>query len=190
LLPSTVGFYGLDLYSLHASIEAVLAYLDKVDPEGAARARYRYACFEHFGEDPQAYGYAAGFGLSVTCESEVVAQLVDLERSTAEYARKDGRAAAEDFFSAEQNARLVINAEEYYRTMFRGRVSSWNLRDAHMVETFETLVKHLKRQERPPKIIVWAHNSHLGDVAPPKCTLRANGTWDSLSVKDTLVSRV
>jgi erythromycin esterase-like protein len=158
------GFYGLDLYSLHASIEAVLNYLDKVDPEGARRARYRYACFEHFGEDPQAYGYAAGFGLSHTCESEVIGQLIDLQRRAAEYARRDGRIASDDFFYAEQNARLVKNAEQYYRTMFRGRVSSWNLRDMHMAETLDFLVEHLALRGHRPKIVLWAHNSHLGDA--------------------------
>jgi erythromycin esterase-like protein len=117
-----VGFYGLDLYSLHTSIEAVLAYLDKVDPEGAQRARRRYACFENFGEDPQEYGYAAGLGLSHTCESEVVSQLIELQKQQAEYARRDGRVATDEFFYAEQNARLVKDAEQYYRTMFRGRV--------------------------------------------------------------------
>jgi erythromycin esterase-like protein len=164
-----VGFYGLDLYSLHTSIEAVLTYLDKVDPTGAQRARSRYACFEHFGEDPQAYGYAAGFGLSPTCESEVIGQLVELQRRAAEYARRDGRVAAEDFFYAEQNARLVKNAEQYYRTMFRGRVSSWNLRDQHMAETLSALMEHLVVQNRvqpkhDTKVVVWAHNSHLGDA--------------------------
>jgi len=158
------GFYGLDLYSLHTSIEAVLGYLDKVDPEGARRARYRYGCFEHFGEDPQAYGYAASFGLSATCESEVVAQLVDLQRRAADYARRDGRVAADDFFYAEQNARLIKNAEVYYRTMFRGGVSSWNLRDLHMAETLDALAEHFERQGVRPKIAVWAHNSHLGDA--------------------------
>ena len=171
LAPGSVktGFYGLDLYSLHTSIEAVLNYLDKVDPAGAQRARYRYACFEHFGEDPQAYGYAASFGLSRTCESEVIGQLVELQRRAAEYARRDGRVAAEDFFYAEQNARLVKNAEQYYRTMFRGRVSSWNLRDQHMAETLGALQEHLAAQNRgqpkhDTKVVVWAHNSHLGDA--------------------------
>jgi erythromycin esterase-like protein len=158
------GFYGLDLYSLHSSIEAVLNYLDKVDPEGAQRARHRYACFEHFGEDPQAYGYAAGLGLSHTCESEVISQLIDLQRRAAEYAHRDGRVAADDFFYAEQNARLVRNAEHYYRTMFRGRVSSWNLRDNHMAETLESLIEHLSLFAQRPRIVVWAHNSHLGDA--------------------------
>lgn len=158
------GFYGLDLYSLHTSIEAVLNYLDKVDPEGANRARQRYACFEHFGEDPQEYGYSAGLGLSHTCESEVVSQLVELQKSAAEYARRDGRVAADDFFYAEQNARLVKDAEQYYRTMFRGRVSSWNLRDTHMSETLNSLAEHFRRQRQPGKFVVWAHNSHLGDA--------------------------
>ena len=137
------GFYGLDLYSLHTSIEAVLTYLDKVDPEAGRRARYRYACFDHFGKDEQTYGYATGLGIRESCEEEVISQLVDLRRQAAEFARRDGRIAADDYFYAEQNARLVMNAEKYYRSMFRGRVSSWNLRDQHMVETLEHLIKHL-----------------------------------------------
>ena len=171
-----VGFYGLDLYSLHASMGAVLAYLDKVDPKGASRARYRYACFEHFGEDPQTYGYAAGFGLSHTCESEVIAQLIDLRKRAAEYARRDGWGAIEDFFSAEQNARLVMNAEQYYRTMFRGRVSSWNLRDAHMAETFDALVQHLEVRNSAAKLVVWAHNSHIGDARATQ--MHHAGEWN------------
>jgi erythromycin esterase-like protein len=171
-----VGFFGLDLYSLHRSIEAVLSYLEKVDPEGARRARYRYACFENFGEDPQAYGYAAGFGLSHTCESEVVDQLMDLRRRAGEYARKDGLIAIEDFFSAEQNARLVKNAEQYYRTMFRGRVSSWNLRDAHMAEAFEALVAHFDRRDKPVKFVIWAHNSHIGDARATQ--MHSAGEWN------------
>jgi erythromycin esterase-like protein len=159
-----VGFFGLDLYSLHASIEAVLTYLDKVDPIGASAARYRYSCFEHFGEDPQSYGYAAGFGLAESCEQEVVSQLVELQHHAAEYARRDGRVAADDFFYAEQNARLIKNAEEYYRAMFRGRISSWNLRDRHMAETLHALLAHFERQGRHAKVVLWAHNSHLGDA--------------------------
>ncbi len=158
------GFYGLDLYSMHASIQAVLEYLDKVDPEGARRARHRYACFENFGEDPQEYGYAAGLGLSGTCEREVIEQLIDLQRRATDYARRDGRIAADDFFYAEQNARLVRNAEEYYRAMFRGRISSWNLRDRHMAETLDALAGHLSRHDQHAKIVLWAHNSHLGDA--------------------------
>jgi erythromycin esterase-like protein len=170
------GFYGLDLYSLHASIASVLDYLDRVDPEAARRARYRYGCFERFGEDTQAYGYAASFDLSESCENQVVRQLVDLRASALEYASRDGRTAFEALFSAEQNARLVANAERYYREMFRGRVSSWNLRDSHMVETLETLARHLESFGEEPKIVVWAHNSHLGDARATEMGER--GEWN------------
>ena len=155
------GFYGLDLYSLFNSMGAVISYLDRVDPEGARRARYRYSCFEHFGEDSQAYGYVASFDLKRSCEDEAVNQLVEMQRRAMEYLDASRR---EDFFDAEQNARLVKNAEEYYRSMFRGRQSSWNLRDTHMAETVDALVSYLRRHQREPKIVLWAHNSHLGDA--------------------------
>lgn len=158
------GFYGLDLYSMYASIKAVLGYLEKIDPEAAKRARYRYSCIEHFGEDSQSYGYAASFGLSPSCEDEVVKQLHELQRRADKYAQRDSRVAEDEFFYAQQNARLVKNAEEYYRSMFRGRVSSWNLRDRHMAETLDQLVAHLDRQGCRTKVVVWAHNSHLGDA--------------------------
>jgi len=159
-----VGFYGLDLYSLHTSIEAVLDYLDRVDADAARRARSRYACFDHFGKDEQAYGYATGLGIAESCEDEVVAQLIEIHRGAAEYARRDGHIAADDYFYATQNARLVMNAEKYYRSMFRGRVSSWNLRDRHMAETLESLLNYLNTQGGLAKIVVWEHNSHLGDA--------------------------
>ena len=161
---SQVGFYGLDLYSLHASIEAVLTYLQKVDPAGAERARYRYGCFEDFGEDTQAYGYAASFGLSRSCEDDAVAQLLELRRRAADYASRDGRIAADEYFFAEQNARLVRNAEQYYRSMFGGRLESWNLRDTHMMETLEALRAHVQQTSGFARVVVWAHNSHLGDA--------------------------
>ena len=159
-----VGFYGIDLYSLYGSVESVLRYLDRVDPEAARRARFRYRCFDQFGEDSQAYGYVASFDLTRSCEDEAVRQLVELRQRAYDLATRDGELAADAFFSAEQNARLVKNAEQYYRSMFRGRVSSWNLRDTHMTETLEQLAGHLERQGRAPKIVVWAHNSHLGDA--------------------------
>jgi erythromycin esterase-like protein len=159
-----VGFYGLDLYSMHASMEAVLTYLRKVDPDAAERARYRYGCFEDFAEDPQAYAYAATTGLSRSCEDDVVAQLVDLRRRAADYATRDGRIAADEYFYAEQNARLVRNAEEYYRAMFGGRVESWNLRDTHMMETLKALLAHARQTAGDARAVVWAHNSHLGDA--------------------------
>jgi erythromycin esterase-like protein len=159
-----VGFYGLDLYSLRTSIEAVLAYLDKVDPEAARRARSHYGCFDRFGDEMQAYGYAAALGMSPTCEREVLAELLALQRRRIEYASRDGRVAADDFFFASQNARLVRNAEEYYRTMFRGRAESWNLRDEHMAETVRELLTFLEQQRQGARLVLWAHNSHLGDA--------------------------
>src|SRR5688572_25419410 len=162
-LDRRIGFYGIDLYSLHSSMQAVLTYLERTDPEAAKRARYRYSCFEAFGEDPQHYGYAASYDLSTSCEDEAVKQLIDLQRSSADYMNRDGVIARDEYFFAEQNARLVKNAERYYREMFRGRVSSWNLRDRHMTETLMALSRQLEELGLPPKIVVWAHNSHLGD---------------------------
>jgi erythromycin esterase-like protein len=158
------GFYGLDLYSLHASIEAVLAYLSKVDPEAAKRARHHYGCFEHFGKEIQTYGYAAGFGLTPTCEEAVVQELIALRRKAMDYLQRDGQVAADAYFFAEQNAVVVRNAEQYYRNMFRREVSSWNLRDTHMMESLVALANHLSKGRQPAKVIVWAHNSHLGDA--------------------------
>jgi erythromycin esterase-like protein len=160
-----VGVHGLDLYSLHNSIDEVLRYLDEVDPEAARRARARYGCFEEFGEDPQEYGYAAAAGES--CEEAVVEQLVELLRRAPDLVARDAddpADAADDFFSAEMNARLVLDAERYYRAMFHGRNASWNLRDTHMADTLDALVAHLRRQGRDGKVVVWAHNSHLGDA--------------------------
>jgi erythromycin esterase-like protein len=159
-----VGFYGLDLYSLHASMEAVINYLETVDPAAAERARQRYACFDLYGDDAQAYGFGAALRLGRTCENEVITQLVDLHRNAAEYALRDGRIAEDDYFFAEQNARLVRDAERYYRTMYLGEVSSWNLRDRHMVETLDAMVDFLGRLGSTPKVVIWAHNSHLGDA--------------------------
>ena len=167
LAPSrpSVGFYGLDLYSLHASIEAVLGYLRVVDPDAARRAQARYACFDHFGPDLHGYGAAARFGLTPTCEREVVAQLMEMQRSAAEYARRDGRLEHDALFYAEQNARVVRNAEAYYRAAVSGGVHSWNLRDKHMAGTLTNLAEFLSRDGPAAKMVVWAHNSHLGDAA-------------------------
>jgi erythromycin esterase-like protein/predicted phosphoribosyltransferase len=163
--PAKVGFYGMDLYSLSRSIEEVLRYLDTVDPAAAARARIRYACFDHAAGDGQNYGFAAAFGAGERCEQQAVEQLVDLHRHALDYGRRDGLLAQDEYFYAEQNARTVKAAEEYYRTMFGGQVLSWNLRDCHMVDTLEAVAAHLtdQRGERA-RVVVWAHNSHLGDA--------------------------
>lgn len=173
---SKAGFYGLDLYSMNSSMDAVLSYLDKIDPAAAKRARERYACFDSFGGDSQKYGFETAMGHGYSCEDAVVSQFVELYSRAAELARLDGRVAADDFFIAEQNARLVKNAEQYYRTMYRSDVSSWNLRDSHMVETLVELDRHLTIKGRPPKIIVWEHNSHLGDARATAMSRR--GEWN------------
>ncbi len=169
---SKVGFYGPDLYSLYTSIEMVLKYLDKVDLEAASRARYRYSCFEHFGEDPQAYGYASSFGFSAPCANEVVEQLAELRQKAQPYMQMDGRIAADEYFYVEQNARLIKNAEEYHRGMFADGAKSWNRRDRHMVETLIALVDHINSQVGQAKIVLWAHNSHLGDASATEMSQR------------------
>jgi erythromycin esterase-like protein len=160
-----VGFFGLDLYSLRSSMEAVVRYLSQVDPEAARRARARYACFDHLAEDPQRYGYAATFGMRQDCEDEVVHQLVEMMTDGMRFLSGTGADPVDALFHAQQNARVAQNAEAYYRAMFQGRNESWNLRDRHMAETLESLRTHIiGRKGRRPKIVVWAHNSHLGDA--------------------------
>lgn len=163
------GFYGLDLYSLNASIRAVLDYLGTVDPAAARTVRERYGCFDRFGGDTQRYGYLAGTGMSENCEQEVIAALTELHRGRGEYLQRDGTRASEAFFNADQNARVIRDAEQYYRTMFRSDVSSWNLRDDHMMQTLLLLMRHLGETRRhaagDPKIVLWAHNSHLGNAS-------------------------
>jgi erythromycin esterase-like protein len=163
-----VGFYGLDLYSMYTSISEVLRYLDGTDPEAAQRARRRYGCFEHFGEDPQAYGYTAQMGIAESCQDHALQQLVELRRLAGE-----ARGLPEDeLFYAQQNARLVKSAEEYYRSMFSRRDSSWNLRDCHMADTLDALLAHFGPDA---KAVVWEHNSHIGDARATQ--MGAEGEW-------------
>ena len=151
------GFYGLDLYSMYSSIAAVLDYLDRVDPAAAQLARERYGCLAPWTADPAGYGRAALTARQHSCESHVIAMLSDLLNQRLDYARQDG----ERFMDAVQNARLVANAERYYRAMYYGSVASWNLRDQHMFDTLAMLL-----QMRPEaKAVVWEHNSHVGDAA-------------------------
>lgn len=160
-----VSLFGLDLYSLYRSVHCVLEHLERIAPEQAEAARSRYACFDPF-ESSQDYGYAAIRDMTRACREQVLEQLVALQRAGDAYLRRDGFAAEDEQFHAEQNARLVIDAERYYRAMFTGRHElSWNLRDRHMAETLERLLRHLDRRgPEPAKAIVWAHNSHVGDA--------------------------
>jgi erythromycin esterase len=151
-----VGFYGLDVYSLWESMEAVIAYLDRVDPDAAQKARENYGCFEPYSGEAQEYAWATMF-VPTSCEEEAVSILQDLRSKLAVYDR-DGHEAT---FNAEQNALVVKNAETYYRTMVRGGPSSWNVRDRHMVETLERLMQFHGPEA---KAIVWEHNTHIGDA--------------------------
>ncbi len=160
-----VAFHGLDLYSLYNSIRSILSYLDDVDPQAARVARQRYGCLTPWQADPATYGHATLTGAYETCEREVVSMLTDLMKKHNAYAEHDG----ERFLDAVQNARLVANAERYYRTMYYGSRSSWNLRDSHMFDTLKTL---LDFHGPKAKAIVWAHNSHVGDSQATEMSLR------------------
>ena len=160
-----VAFHGLDLYSLYDSIRSVLNYLDEVDPESAKVARERYGCLTPWQRDPATYGHAALTGSYPKCESHVVRALTDLLAKRRAYAEHDG----ERFLDAEQNARLVANAERYYRIMYYGSRASWNLRDSHM---FETLKNLLAFHGPDSKAVVWAHNSHVGNAAATEMAAR------------------
>jgi protein-L-isoaspartate(D-aspartate) O-methyltransferase len=151
------GFYGLDLYSLFASIRSVLDYLERVDPPAARLARERYSCLTPWQSDPQAYGRAALSGRYRVCEKEAVAMLRDMLSRELDYAERDGERALD----AVENARLVADAERYYRAMYYGASESWNQRDRHMFDTLERL---LTFHGASSKVVVWAHNSHLGDA--------------------------
>ncbi|MDX1688798.1 MAG: protein-L-isoaspartate(D-aspartate) O-methyltransferase, partial [Candidatus Promineifilaceae bacterium] len=169
-----VGFYGLDLYSLNTSIDVVLRYLEDVDPETAQVARQRYGCLSPWESDPAAYGAAALTGRYRECEDDVVAMLQDLLDKRLSYAPADGPR----YFNAEQNARLVTNAERYYRLMYYGGAQSWNLRDRHMFETLQALLDHHGPQSRA---VVWAHNSHLGNAAATEMGARGQFNVGQLS---------
>jgi protein-L-isoaspartate(D-aspartate) O-methyltransferase len=172
-----VAFHGLDLYSLYDSIRSVLNYLDEVDPQSAKVARERYGCLTPWQRDPATYGHAALSGAYPTCESDVVRTLTDLLAKRRAYAEHDG----ERFLDAEQNARLVANAERYYRIMYYGSRASWNLRDSHM---FETLKNLLAFHGTASKAVVWAHNSHIGNAGATEMAARGEHNIGQLCRKE------
>jgi erythromycin esterase-like protein len=159
-----VGFYGLDLYSMGASMEAVVAYLQKIDPQAAERARERYECLRPYAHDAAGYGQALLLGVGEPCRRRVIEQLVELRRRAGDHLVRDGLAAEDEQFLAEVDAAIVADAEEYYRTMFGERAGSWNLRDRHMADTLDHLLAHLDRHGGSARVVVWAHNTHVGDA--------------------------
>lgn len=170
-----VGIYGLDLYSLYRSADAVIRYLERTDPQEADAARRRYTLLDHV-RDPQVYGYQTAFGLRPSARDEVIQQLLDLRASQQRYVSGENRDAEEAQFMAERNATVVVNAENYYRAMFGSRQNTWNLRDSHMCDTLFALAEHRVRHGGTGRIVVWAHNSHLGDARATEA--HANGEWN------------
>jgi len=173
--PVRAGFYGLDMYSLYRSADAVIAYLQRIDPAQAQRARERYAILDHVRE-PQEYGYQAAAGLRESGHQAAIEQLQQLRDVTAAHLPKDGVAVLDEQFYAERNAALVVNAEIYYRAMFGRRLDTWNLRDAHMADTLFALSDHRRRLGGTGRVVVWAHNSHLGDARATEAHIR--GEWN------------
>ncbi len=175
-----VGFYGLDLYSLGSSMEAVVAYLRERDPQAAARARERYACLQPYAADSADYGRALLSGVGEPCRRAVIEQLVELRRRVGEYLLADGMGAEDESFFAERNAEIVVDAEEYYRGVFGDRAGTWNLRDRHMADTLDTLLAHLDRHGGRARVVVWAHNSHVGDARATDMAARGELTIGQL----------
>lgn len=160
-----VSFYGLDLYSLYTSIDAIISCLEKIDPAAAAEARYYYSCFDNYRHDPQAYGYAVYTHAIQSCADMVIEELKRLQEQDWEHL-EHGELSTQEAFYIEQNARVVKNAEDYYRSLFVSETSNWNIRDSHMLETLNALITHYQLQGiEKPKIIIWAHNSHVGNAA-------------------------
>jgi len=176
-----IGFYGLDLYSLYNSISSVVAYLETVDSEAAQRARERYACFDHATGEAQQYGYNVLFRSHPNCEQEAIQQLQELRARRSELLQATGLVAIDEQFAAEQNAVVVQNAEAYYRAMFGRTENTWNLRDQHMSDTLDALRRHLGRSGRSAKIVVWAHNSHIGDASATDRSQRGEHNLGQLS---------
>jgi erythromycin esterase-like protein len=157
-----IGFYGLDVYSMNASRDAVIEYLETVDPELAAKAKKSYGCFDRFSRDTDTYSYKVGMGLASDCEDSVIKVLNQMLQHQAELMESDDTIEDDRYFYAKQNAKVVKNAENYYRNMIGGD-NTWNIRDGHMLETLVDLLKYYSdKTGKQRKAIVWAHNSHIG----------------------------
>ena len=160
-----IGFHGLDLYNLHNSNGTVAAYLDQIDPVAARqmRSRYAYACFGDFSDETRAYGDEFGLTLGRSCEDEMIMELVESWQRSADTILSERRIAEHEAFFTEHEELLAHNAEWYYRAMFGGKASSWNLRNRHLDEMLAALVDHLEGSGAGGKVVLWAHNAHVGD---------------------------
>ena len=168
------GVYGLDLYSLYRSADAVIRYLERADPAQAESARRHYAALDHV-RDPAAYGYQAAAGLREPARDGAIRQLLQLRGDETAYLSRNGLGALDAHYFAEQNAEVVVHAEAYYREMFGRRVNTWNLRDAHMARSLDALAAYRQRRGCSGRVVVWAHNSHVGDARATE--FRHRGEW-------------
>jgi erythromycin esterase len=148
------GFYGLDVYSLWDSLREMVSYLDKEDPQAAQSVRKAILCFEPYEENEHVY---AKYSLTEhSCRDHVIGLLKEV-RMKADFLNGDREAG----FNTEQNALIAVNAEKYYRSMIGFDNERWNVRDTHMMETLDRL---LKFHGNNSKAIVWEHNTHIGDA--------------------------
>jgi erythromycin esterase-like protein len=171
------GIFGIDLYSLYESIHEVIRFLETVDHEAAERARALYSCFDHHSQDPVRYGRFVRVGAQPSCEEKAI-QAVEhfFEQTWSQPSIKLSEADPDETFYAHQNAELVKNAESYYRNLFSPVVNTWNVRDRHMADTIDNLLAHLRAQNRPEKVVIWAHNSHVGDDRATE--MGRHGQWN------------
>ena len=163
-----VGFYGLDVYSLWDSLREIFDWLEENEPDAVGAALEAWHCFAPYGEDPHRYAWSTRM-VPESCETDVVALLVEVRRRAAHHPEDD-----EEAFDARQNAEVVAGAERYYRIMVRGDRQSWNIRDLHMVDTVERISAHLGAGS---KGLIWEHNTHVGDAGPPTWLVRGCTTW-------------
>jgi len=160
-----VGMYGLDLYSLESSIHEVIKFLDKVDPDAAEKAKENYMCLSTAIHNPELYGLLSNLNLTEECRDSVVQQLTELNKRAANFVHDHAEVQKDEYFNLVQNAHLVKSAESYYRNMFNKEVFTWNLRDQHMFDTLQNIQNFLSiKHQKMAKVIVWAHNSHIGNA--------------------------
>ena len=159
------SLFGIDLYSLYKSMDEVIGYLERNDPEAATRAKSLYACFDHYDQDPVRYGRFVRVGAQPSCEQAAAQAVANLFENVSAASTRSitGHPTSDELFFAKQNAELVRNAESYYRNLFSPLVNTWNVRDTHMADTIDNLLAHLASERRAPKVVIWAHNSHVGD---------------------------
>jgi erythromycin esterase-like protein len=167
-----IAMYGLDFYSIYKSIDLIITLLEKKDPKFAAEAKKRYACLDVY-QDPQQYGYMATLLNNTLCQEDVLKQYREIVKKDLDFFKGDQLSAAEEKFYLEQNALLVKDAEHYYKSLFYADSSmSWNIRDRHMMQVITSIEKHNKMLGKSHKMIIWAHNSHVGDARATEMAAR------------------